>query len=586
VCANIVKVLNPRGKEDFTEEFKILYGIDTATEDPTLYPQYLCTSHASLFYSARRKGCESYKLQVKLYDYGTTLHCTSASPCSLCTFVCAGNRPLSYIEIEKNKSAKLIADICKLYKKLGDKEKYNCLSALLTYTKTDEIKQFVGDIGLACSIVDDIKGDAKLLSQAYKDPKYLTELNMTKYCLNRNPILLSFLCGIMNVTLSSLQNLDSKTALQLSCVIESVYKLSIPSFIGPASFMNNLTILQVGGSKLAVNIVGSLSAGGKYHTITSWLDNVLHKTELVCPKGDVVFIIDNEQRVGRTWSIHPNNKVKVSVITNVAVAQVNPIIQVQDKEELHPKSWSKVEGNEAKIEEMIDETCAKHNQFKRIHYEQLYHFIDAGIEQVMSEQVRNGADFQDAIDSAVKNEICQRNFKECSKCLLLYEKTKRKCPVCKIPLSMPNSVAETTNTDSDCVSVTNIVTNNDKTTQPTKERSDVCHNYSHVLSSHKDGVPVSLLDPVFVNPNSMETISMVLRHIGMKGGLKRYGGNEREWTSISCDGLPYGMITKLKEEALVCALCGTKIRGLEKFPLHCTSHHPGQEEVAYFREFD
>ena len=42
---------------------------------------------------------------------------------------------------------------------------------------------------------------------------------------------------------------------------------------------------------------------------------------------------------------------------------------------------------------------------------------------------------------------------------------------------------------------------------------DVNQKYTHIPSSHKSGVNVTLIDPVFVNPNSLETIAQVLRHM-------------------------------------------------------------------------
>ena len=44
--------------------------------------------------------------------------------------------------------------------------------------------------------------------------------------------------------------------------------------------------------------------------------------EADCPDGDVVFMFDNEQILGKSWSVTAQNKVKMSVITNVAVLKL------------------------------------------------------------------------------------------------------------------------------------------------------------------------------------------------------------------------------------------------------------------------
>ena len=65
--------------------------------------------------------------------------------------------------------------------------------------------------------------------------------------------------------------------------------------------------------------------------------------------------------------------------------------------------------------------------------------------------------------------------------------------------------------------------------------------YGHVITAYtQEATDVILLDPVFVNPNSTDTIPLVLRHIGRKAGISKYsqGGAEgRQWTCVCCDGV-------------------------------------------------
>lgn len=65
--------------------------------------------------------------------------------------------------------------------------------------------------------------------------------------------------------------------------------------------------------------------------------------------------------------------------------------------------------------------------------------------------------------------------------------------------------------------------------------------YSHIPHGHKN-VPVKefqILDPAFMNPNSFETVALVLREIGVQMGIRRYGGNVRHWAFVVCDELPH-----------------------------------------------
>jgi hypothetical protein len=61
---------------------------------------------------------------------------------------------------------------------------------------------------------------------------------------------------------------------------------------------------------------------------------------------------------------------------------------------------------------------------------------------------------------------------------------------------------------------------------------------------------ISLDEPIFVNPNSHSSIKTILRTIGSRAGVKQYGGNQREWITIICDGLPYGLVQTVIESTI------------------------------------
>lgn len=95
---------------------------------------------------------------------------------------------------------------------------------------------------------------------------------------------------------------------------------------------------------------------------------------------------------------------------------------------------------------------------------------------------------------------------------------------------------------------------------------------------------LTLVDPVFVNPNSYDSIVTVLRHIGKVAGVKWYGGEEREWVSVCCDGLPYSIVLRVTQEYITCAECKEGFMGVDNFESHAFSKHDGN--VKHIREFD
>ncbi|CAG2197472.1 unnamed protein product [Mytilus edulis] len=111
--------------------------------------------------------------------------------------------------------------------------------------------------------------------------------------------------------------------------------------------------------------------------------------------------------------------------------------------------------------------------------------------------------------------------------------------------------------------------------------------FSHITSYHDGKHEVVLSDPVFCNPNSIATVARVLKKIGEENGIIKYGGTKRHWTFVCCDGLPYMIIKKLKEEAVVCAIegCGKSFLSMDNYSNHTTEIHPTVQRRFVF-EFD
>lgn len=573
-------------KHDFANEFESLFNIDVTAENPTSYPNLLCAPHTTLFYNARSKGLDNYKTKVQLFLFESVV-CKIESPCHLCVHK---KKVQSTLDKDAQKLTKIKADILKLFGKLDCDNKIDCMVSIARIMTSDQLAKFMENLGMHTH--EEIKKDCDSIEGVYKDPKYLESFDISNYMLQRNDLIVSFICGAAQINPGEMLN-HPKTSLHVCGIVESIYKLANPCFVGPVSFMNNLTILQMGGSKTAVNVVGSQGAGGKYDTVTSWLENASQQMKLTCPDGDVMFILDNEQCVGKSWSLKVNNKVKMSVITNIAVAQLESVPKVQTEDTLHPRKWHKVVDNEDVVSDMAesDETSPRIIDLKSKHYDQLFYYLDFAIQQVLSEQketnyVDNIA-YTDDIDEAVKDEINRSEFKECLKCGCLNEKNKRKCTACKESLpTVKEYAAKIVKPKKQPITKQEEVVI-DLGSKKEMSSDNLVTDFATIPTAHKEtGIPISLIDPVFVNPNSLQTLALVLRHIGKEAGLKIYGGTEREWTSVACDGLPYSLIMKLKEEAFICNECQSKIMGRGSMEAHWTSSHSDIPCKDFAKEFN
>ena len=236
-----------------------------------------------------------------------------------------------------------------------------------------------------------------------KDILSLATMNSTDYVRNQSSALIYFICGVTQVDISKVDT-DKKLAFQISVACEQLQKISSPMYVGPASLLQNLNIFAITNSKLALNILGNVVPSGRYNTVFNWLSQQAN-VPLKCPPGDLVVMFDNEQIVGKTWSIKPNNKVNMSIITNVAAVPLTSNTTLQDRSDLHPRKWLTEADMQKHGEELVgvSEEC-KTYEYEMSDYEQLYIFFKVTLEEVIKEQQpSHDGDLRDKIDDIVED---------------------------------------------------------------------------------------------------------------------------------------------------------------------------------------
>ena len=154
-----------------------------------------------------------------------------------------------------------------------------------------------------------VKSDASKLKSKYKRIKELSGYDDCQSKSSSNPTLVSFLkatCGIDSLV-------HKRQTYQLALVIEGVEKLCYPNIVYPFAFLNNFHNYAETGSRSTVIMNRIGAGGGQYDTISNWLSN-LSSSPAEPPKGDVDHAFDNNKKIGKTWHVSVNNKVKASVI--------------------------------------------------------------------------------------------------------------------------------------------------------------------------------------------------------------------------------------------------------------------------------
>ena len=580
LCGQGVKQESSCEKTCFATELLQRHNIDIYLDSTSIHPTQLCNACRCSLRRYRNTPTKKRKISQQ-HDTPVTF-VEHSHNCDLCYPDCnvdsfSDQTPLSKVD-------KIFTE----FKTLSFDEKKDLLQKQI-----DNVKE---EIDLK-SKIEEFKG-----LHPYNDKTSLSKFDLKEYfdCFDDFIVELLFWLFGKSKVMNSLP--ESIT------VMECMYRLFDSSFIGQWSFLQNIVIFSASKNKNVCNIFGTSVPAAKFSTLSNFLSDIESTEETPCPEGDVIFMFDNEQVIGRNWNIRVKNRIKSSIITNVAVAAVHShddTESIQTVEELMPGKWLKSAGNEDTILKLCDETLKEEvddqdndtpffEKLKSVHYEELYRQIDFVI-NLTEEQLYlddKTGNFMDNIDQIVKELEELNESVRCPKCNLLLEKNKRKCPVCHILMSEYRKNQEVAQKESEEEEKSKKCTaklyekRNNKGLNEDKQSLESVYRYEHITSNHiSEGVDVSVLDPVLANPNSIENILYVLRHIGKKAGIKRYvSSGKRYWTVICCDGLPHSLVRRLIEEYLHCSECDVGCLGIKEMEKHAKKVHGG--EVSFYYEFD
>ncbi|KAJ8030711.1 hypothetical protein HOLleu_27195 [Holothuria leucospilota] len=425
------------------------------------------------------------------------------------------------------------------------------------------VAQFLGE--RECENVN--KDISDLKSAAY-DLNYTANLDLESWVNDRNKVVVGLLKGLAHTR----SNCNAPTDLyRVAKNVEQIYSLTNPYVVLPLSFSENVLIYSIVQSKLTANVYGLTSPGGSYWTVRNWLKG-LSMDPLPTPRGDCLVAFDNDQVIGKSYNVRENNKVKTSIVTSVCVAEVDPDGKLQNESSLRPSCWERsLTSSEALC--ILDQKHVCNEHFCSVADLKLKNALQEKIELIKGQQICSTCDneqISDDIDVLLKDEKMKKQWKVCSHCDTQNLKSKRNCDNCKKSLKVSSSKlssSETTTTKvthAQKVRVTEILF--DGTQGSLKPQNK---------ETETKGESVSPRDPIFVNPNSFETVKTVLISIGKDFCIR-----------VICDGLPYTLALKVIAKTFHCNSCNTAVFGEDEFKQHCkNNHHTAEKDVVYQKEF-
>ncbi|KAH3737424.1 hypothetical protein DPMN_044017 [Dreissena polymorpha] len=353
-----------------------------------------------------------------------------------------------------------------------------------------------------------VSDDINCISSSYRDLDHLLSLNADVYLRKRNKVVLSFLDGISS-------DKNNQNSLHKCLAIEHVYQLTCSNLVTPYSFVLNLMQYQATQSKLCINLNSKVHPCGAYKTVNNWLTN--HGSiPLPFPKDNCIVVFDNDQIIGKSWYIKADNKVNASIVTSFCAVEFNSRLQF-DKS-LHPKVWFKYSDYKEKLAEIRNREGDVYSSVYDLHYMTVQTQLNDVIQNVYTEQkssYQNGV-FTDTIDKSAL-EMSHKDSITCVKCSTVYKKSKIKCDNCHANIRECNKRTiqeESTSFQNEHAQKKINITEKEFLFQKkTQNDSRVSHETDSTFQFR-------VLDPAALNPNSYDSVKLVLRKVGVEAGVE------------------------------------------------------------------
>lgn len=224
--------------------------------------------------------------------------------------------------------------------------------------------------------------------------------------------------------------------------------------------------------------------------------------------------------------------------------------------------------------------------------------------KVVKEQTTSDGRWTDDIDLRVAEMQSKDGMRICPMCDTSMPKTKRKCVNKDCGVNLKSAEKQASGTDilgtaliapvrtfQHRMHETSLgfqVQENEAFVYKKEELWETYDEWTDVPSRHPSHpIKVETSDPVFVNPNSFDSVKEVLRRVGHAASVSRYHPNlpnARKWLSVTMDGSPYLVSRTVIDAVYLCCDCETEVLKSKQGD-HCNDVHQGRR-VNFIKEFD
>ena len=192
--------------------------------------------------------------------------------------------------------------------------------------------------------------------------------------------------------------------------------------------------------------------------------------------------------------------------------------------------------------------CSITSEMQEVIDKELYTYLSEIIDLLREEKSSSINNIDSLIDNTGSSERCSKKCPNCNE--LDIDNRKQVCPKCRTRLptlaeSQKQYASELKEGTQDRLTIYKPY-NVDKETKPSSSsRISITQRQS---TDQGVNIPdIFVPDPLNVNPNSTANVEKVLLHIEKISGIK---DRIRKWMAVTCDGIPYHRITRIREKYL------------------------------------
>ncbi|RIB06741.1 hypothetical protein C2G38_2147907 [Gigaspora rosea] len=327
----------------------------------------------------------------------------------------------------------------------------------------------------------------------------LLKYSPSKWLAERNPVVVKF---IETLTHNEGEHQHREEKLFKHAVaIDAIYGSRHLKYVSAINLATSAIKYSLARSKMIVDIDNHIISSGSYTKFNSWLESLAGE-QLQLPEGFLFLAFDNEQKGQKNYLDRGHNTVIFHTVTSFVAFNYSRNNNIQS---VNPWLYTELDQKQ---------------------YEELFH-LSSGELCVEKNQETN------AIDELVHHQSQIGHMKKCTVCQTSnIDNKKRVCPEChnKLP-----TIAEIIDEQHKIINAA--------------EKSTVISSYvfkqRSVPESEVHTPQIFVPDPIGINPNSIDNVRKVLEHIKEISGVK---DDSRKWVVVTCDGVPYHHIQKMKKD--------------------------------------